>query len=144
MLSVNKYSQKYLDDCRSKIDMQLSTYKKLVNTARKQASDKESINAAIGSFELNFFNNLVLALDNLFANRSRALEGKDGNPLNEVRLLCNSIMNNNNRLVADKQIRFDPAKSVVKYKTGDEVCLNEAEFTRLSKAFFYEIEDKYV
>ena len=40
------------------------------------------------------------------------MEGKDGNPLNEVRILCNSMMNNNNKMCADKTIKFDSAKSV--------------------------------
>jgi hypothetical protein len=40
------------------------------------------------------------------------LEKKDGNPLNEVRILCNSMMNNNDLMCADKTVKFDPAKSV--------------------------------
>jgi hypothetical protein len=29
------------------------------------------------------------------------IDGKDGNPLNEVKILCNSILNNNNIMTAD-------------------------------------------
>jgi hypothetical protein len=86
---------------------------------------------------------MVLALDRYFVHRARALEKKDGNPLN-VRILCNSMMNNNNRMCADKTIKFDPAKSVLKYRIGDEIKLKEADFVRLSSAFFAEIERKYL
>jgi hypothetical protein len=50
-------------------------------------------------------------LENYFVHRSRTLEKKDGNPLNEVRVLCTSMMSNDGKLAADKQIRLDPAKS---------------------------------
>jgi hypothetical protein len=76
--------------------------------------------------------------------RARGLEKKDGNPLNEVRILCNSMMNNNDLMCADKTIKFDPAKSVLKYRVGDEIKLNEADFVRLAAAFFAEIESKYL
>jgi hypothetical protein len=44
----------------------------------------------------------------------------------------------------DKTIKFDPARSVLKYKVGDEIKLNEAHFVLLSKAFFAEIERKFL
>jgi len=47
-------------------------------------------------------------------------------------------------MCADKTIKFDPAKSVLKYRIGDEVKLMEADFIRLSSAFFAEIESKYL
>jgi hypothetical protein len=46
----------------------------------------------------------------LFLFRIRAIEGKDGNPLNEVRVICNSIMNNKNIMSADNTIRLNPDK----------------------------------
>ncbi len=145
MLCVNNYSKQYIDECRSRIDLQLSTYKKLLETARnKIEKDERVLNAAIESFEPLFFNNLVLLLDALFVHRTRAREKKDGNPLNEVRIMCRSIMENNNRMCADNTIKLNPAKSVLKYKVGDEIKLNEEGFSRLSNSFFSEIENKYL
>jgi hypothetical protein len=145
MLGVNKYSKQYIDECRSKVNLQLSTYKKLISTARDHAGKNEkSLDSAIESFEPCFFNNMVLVLDAFFVHRIRAIEGKDGNPLNEVRVICNSIMNNKNIMFADNTIRLNPDKSILKYKVGDEIRLSEAQFAQLSKAFFAEIEKKYV
>src|SRR5205807_2695742 len=80
-------------------------------------------------------------------------EGKDGNPLNEVRILCNSILLNQGRLQVDRLpgwpnststgMELPPEKSVLKLKVGEEVRLNESDFVRLSKAFFAELEKKF-
>jgi hypothetical protein len=44
------------------------------------------------------------------------MEGKDGNPLNEVRVLCNSILENKSVLRANKTIKLKPDASVLKLK----------------------------
>jgi len=54
------------------------------------------------------------------------------------------MMNNGNIVCADKTIKFDPAKSVLKYGVGDEIKLNQADFMLLSSALFAEIESKYL
>jgi hypothetical protein len=54
--------------------------------------------------------------------RARGLEGKDGNPLNEVRMLCDSILQKDGVMTADKTIKFDPAKSVLRLQPGDGKC----------------------
>ena len=99
---------------------------------------------AIEAFATNFFNHMVLVLDNYFCHRSRTLEMKDGNPLNETRMLRDSIISNNNKMCADRTIKYDPAKSVLKHEIGDTIKLNEESFTSLFKAFFAEIENKYL
>jgi hypothetical protein len=145
MLGVKKYTQTYIDECRSKVNVQLSTYNNLITTARNPVGKNEkSLNSAIESFEPVFFNNLVLLLDALFVHRLRFIEGKDGNPLNEVRVLCNSMLNNKNIMCADNTIKLNPATSVLKYKVGDEITLSEAEFLRIFMAYFAEIERKFV
>jgi hypothetical protein len=49
------------------------------------------------------------------------MELKDGNPLNEAKVLCNSVTTNNGRLWFDKTIKLDPAKSILGFKVGDEI-----------------------
>jgi hypothetical protein len=89
----------------------------------------------------------------MFVHRLTGIEGKDGNPLNEVRVLCNSILLNQGKLQVDKlpgwpnsavaSHKLPPEKSMLKLRVGDDVKLSEADFVRLSKAFFAEIEKKY-
>jgi hypothetical protein len=67
MLCVNNYTQKYIDECRSRVAAQGSAYQTFVATARKKtATDEPLLNAAIEAFEPHFFNNMVLALDSYF------------------------------------------------------------------------------
>ncbi len=132
MLGMRSYTKKYIAACRSKVDQDLSAYRGM------------SASANVRAFESTFFNNMVLVLDHLFVHRLRTVEGKDGNPLNEVRLLSNSMMNNNNKLSVDKTIKYDPDSSVLKYRLGDEIKLSEKDFLLLYKAFFNEIESKFL
>jgi hypothetical protein len=145
MLSISKYTQDYVDACRSRIDSQISADRDLNKAASDlDPSSEAPLRTAIDAFEPRFFNHMALALDNYFCHRARTIEGKDGNPLNEARVLGNSIMNNGGAMMADKTIRLNPAQSVLKYQVGDEIRLDEAQYGALSKAFFEEIERKYV
>ena len=47
-------------------------------------------------------------------------------------------------MMVDNAIKLEPAKSMLKYKTGEEIKLNEADFLLLSNAFFKEMESKYL
>lgn len=60
-----------------------------------------------------------------------------------MRMLCNGIMSTGGRMPADKTIKYDPDRSVVKYKVGDRIALRVEDITRLAKAFLAEIESKY-
>ncbi len=134
MFAVTTYAQDYIDECRARMEAQLAAYKRLASSATR---------SAVTSFEPFFFNNLTLVLDNYFVHRTRAIEGKDGNPLNEVRMLCTSILGNHGVLGVDKTITYTPEKSVLKLRIGDDIRLDEAQFRRLFSAFFAEIENKF-
>ena len=75
--------------------------------------------------------------------RMRGQEGKDGNPLNEVRMISNSILTNDNKLLADNTIKYDDTKSVLKISLGQMIALTAKDFIKLSNAFFDEIEKKF-
>jgi len=139
---MNNYTRKYIDDSLRQINQHISTYKKLKAAVTKQNEDL--LHTAIKPFEPVFFNNMVLVLDSYFTHRSRTIEGKDGNPLNEVRVLCNSLLHNNSIMSMDKSVKIIPGKTVLKYKTGENIQLHEEDFSRLFKAFFVELESKYL
>ena len=138
MLGMRVYPKNYIAGCRAHIDANVNAYRKLLAATKADAAG-----SAVAAFEATFFSDLVLVLDEFFVHRLRAVEGKDGNALNEVRMLSQAIMNNHGVLQADKSIKYDPAKSVLKYAIGDQIKLTEADFTRLSNAFIAEIESKF-
>ena len=140
MLCVNSYKQHYIDECRSRMEAQLTAYKDLVTAARAKPGSGRVVDA----FEPLFLGNLVVVLDGLFVHRARAPENKDGNPLNEVRMICNSLLQNRGVLKEDNSIKYSAEKSVVKVNIGDEIKLTEAACVALFKAFFAEIEAKFV
>jgi hypothetical protein len=135
MLCVNAYEHDYIDRCRAKVDGYVDAYRAMTAVATDDA--------AAAAFEPVFFNNLVLALDTYFTHRSRTLEGKDGNPVNEVRVLCASLTQHDGVLVADKAIRLRPETSVSGYAPGDEIALTEAGFVRLADAYFDEMHARF-
>src|SRR2546426_3202925 len=138
---MKKYPKEYIAACRARVDADLRAYRSHVGKTPTQ------------EFETRFFNDQVLLLDFMFVPRLSGIEGKDGNPLNEGRGLCNSILLNRGKLQGHKLpegpnsavagIKPPPEKSVLKLKSSDEVRLREADFERLSKAFFAELEKKF-
>jgi hypothetical protein len=145
MLGRKNYTKEEIDQGKAAVDQQVAAYRKLVKAVAAETTDKK-IDAARKSFEALFFNNMTLVLDRYFVHRLSGpnYEGKDGNPLNEVRILCDSLMNNNGVLRGDKQIKLTPERSVVKLGIGDPIRLTEAEFERLSRAFFAELERRFL
>ena len=64
--------------------------------------------------------------------------------LNEVEMLCDSLMNNDGILRAGNVIKLIPEESVVKLRIGNRIRLTAEDFDRLSAAFFAEIERKFL
>jgi hypothetical protein len=135
MLCVNSYKPDYIDECRSNMESQVAAYKTLLTTARTRAgTGSTAFNSAVARVEPLFFNNLVL--EGFFVHRSRALEGKDGNPLNEFRMICTSLLQNHGVMCTDKKsktIKDSPETSVLKPKLGDEIKLTESASLPSSK-----------
>ena len=83
-------------------------------------------------------------LDRLFVHRLRKVAGNDGNPLNEVVLLVDSLLMHDGVLRALSPIAYAPDTSVLHLEFGDEIRLSADDFTRLSTAFFAELEARYL
>ena len=135
MLSVSNYDRAYVDQCRARTNEVLVAYEAVAATAKAPARS---------AFEAPFLAQLVFGLDASFVHRARTLEGKDGNPLNEVRMLCASLLTNGGHLEADSTIKYKPDTSVLGLQIGDEIRLDLAAFRRLAGAYFDEVERKFV
>jgi hypothetical protein len=134
VLARNSYEKAYVDGCRATIDRQLAAYDTLASGAKE---------AAVADFEPLFCGNLVLVLDQMFQHRTRGLEGKDGNPLNEVRLLAASWTENDGVLVKDKQIKQGADLGVLGLEPGDQISITREQLGRLAEAYFAEVEVRF-
>ena len=142
MLGRKDYTQEELDHARAAIAAQVAGYRSIVKAAR--ATKDKKVDAALAAFEPLFFNGLVLELDRYFVHRVRPVTGKDGNPLNEVEMLGDSLMNNDGVLQKSTVLKLIPAESVTKLEFGDAIELSEQQFEQLAAAFFAELERKFV
>lgn len=140
MLGRKSFTREELDHSRKAIGEQLAAYRTLATAA---AGDPAGT-AALEDFEPLFFNNLALALDRYFVHRIRAVTGKDGNPLNELELLTEALMNNGGVLKPSTVIKLVPDQSVTKIQFGDRIQLTEDQFERLAEACFADLEAKFV
>lgn len=142
MLAINTFPKDYIAACRANIDQQLGAYRRLIKAPLGQAP-ASSQQGVTSEFNLLFFRNLIVLLDAMFVHRTRAREGKDCSPLNEVRMLCESVLKSSGKLTANSSIKYDPTKTVLGLRIGDDIQVSEADFERLALAFFAEIETKF-
>ena len=144
MLGMREYEQDYIDACRSRVETQVAMFREVAQPARDHGdADVSSLEGALESLEYEYFNNMLLVLEGYFVHRLPDLEGKDGNALNEVRVYARSLMENGGTLVADPQVPLDPARTVLGLEVGDPITLTLQQYSRLSNAFFREIEAKF-
>jgi hypothetical protein len=129
MLGVKSYTHEFIEGCRDKAAADIGAF--------------DALETPPPQFEARFFNNLVVVLDAMFMHRLRTVEGKDGNPMNEVRVLSNSLLEHGGRMTADKTIKLLPEKSLLGYEYGSQIEVTRADFQRLSDAYFAAIEDKF-
>lgn len=143
MLGRKTYTREELDHAKNAVDQQLAAYRNLV-TALNGAGEDPQVSAALETLESLLFDNMTLALDRYFVHRLRAVGGKDSNPVNEVELLTDSLLNNGGELRGNSVIKYSPDQSVLKLEIGAPIRLNATDFERLSQAFFADLEAKFV
>lgn len=139
MLAVTSYPEVYVQLTAARIEEQLAAYAALAAAVKGNAKAE----AALAAFAPGHFNAMLLALDHYFMHRMRGAEGKDGNPLNEVRMLGDAIMENGGVLKANSTVRYDPAKSVTGISLGQEIALDAATFEKLAAAYVAEIGKRF-
>ncbi len=133
MLGRATYSLDFIMACRKRAERQLKLYDAL---ARKAGRD-------IDAFAPEFFNTMVLALDHYFMHRLRGKEGKDGNALNEVRMLAASLLENDGIMSKDSTIKYDAAKSITGIGIGARIVIDRKRFEALADGFFDQIAEKF-
>lgn len=141
MLGMKTYPKDYIAACKKRVDANVKAW-------RKQAGKSPD-----PDFEARYFNDQTLLLDYMFVHRLSGTEGKDGNALNEVRVLCNSLLLNEGKVQVEKKpgwpnsvvtgLKLPAEKSLLGLKNGDAINLSEADFLKLAKAFFAELEKKF-
>jgi len=128
MRSVKHYPKDYVDTCRARLRAQLDAY---------------DDGAASGAFRAEFLNNLILVLEQSFVHRMRGNEGKDGNPLNEVRTLPTSILTNGAVLTVEPSIKYNAERSVLGLAAGDIIVIDLDQFRELADRYFDTIEERF-
>ena len=142
MLGRKDYTKEELDHATRAVTDEIAGYRKLAK-AVDATGDKKAA-AALASLEPILFNNMVLTLDRYFVHRLRMVTSKDSNPLNELELLAESLMNNGGVLRGNNVIKYVPEDTVLNLQPGDTIKVSVADFEQLAKAVLAEIDDKFV
>ncbi|MDT4907916.1 MAG: hypothetical protein QOI69_1157 [Pseudonocardiales bacterium] len=142
MLGRKDYTQGELDQAKAAIDRQLVAYRELAD-AVSNVSDP-GVTLALAALEPVLFDNMVLVLDRYFVHRLRTITGKDGNPLNEVELLTDSLMNNDGLLRPGNVVKYKPEESVLGLTAGERISVTADQFEQLATAFFADLEAKFL
>jgi hypothetical protein len=143
MLGRNSYTPQELEHARSAVEQQLAAYRALADAIERTPAVPE-LTSALEALEPLYFNNMALVLDRYFVHRVRMVAGKDGNPLNEIELISDSLINHDGVLRGNTVIKLVPGQTVLKLDIGDRIALRAAQFERLAHAFLEEIEAKFV
>jgi hypothetical protein len=59
-------------------------------------------------------------------------------------MMYNSILQDRGVMSADKTIKFNPSKSILKVQVGEKIKLTESDFVLIFRAFFAEIQTKFM
>lgn len=141
MLGRNSFTQEKIASGERTMARQLAAFDRLASAVRN-TGDAEA-EAALEALEPVLFDSLALALDRFYVHRVRAVSGKDGNPLNELELVTDSLMTNDGVFEGNKVIKHSQQASVLGLAPGDPITLSRDDFERLSTAFFAELEARF-
>ena len=124
MLGRKDYTPEELENARATVKTQLADWRG---------------SGAKGDLEASYFNAALVALDRRFVHRVRTFTGKDTNPLSEVELLTDSLMDSGS-LEVGSVIKYQPEKSVLGLEAGQEIRLSADDYEKLATAFLDEVE----
>lgn len=136
MLMRGDYPQQYVASVRAMVAANVAAYRALGLPDGNQ-------------FERGYVHQLLLALDSYFTHRGRGMEGKDGNPLNELRMITDSLQGNDGQaaivpvLAPSSTIKYKAETSVLGLEIGEPLDLDVAEYEKLAVAFLDELEKRF-
>jgi len=139
MLGRKTYTPEEIDSARGAVEQQLTAYRALAAVIAADSAPSELPDG----FEALYFNNMTIVLDRYFIHRIRPVTGKDSNPLNEVELLSDSLMNNKGILRTGPVVKYVPEQTIVKQPVRDPIRLTAADFESLAAGFLAEVERRF-
>ena len=131
MLAVSSYKPDYVQACHASLAAQLDRFGALPAGKAKEA------------FAPGYFNATLLVLDSYFLHRQRSNEGKDGGPLNELRMLCDGIKDNGGVMGRNATIKYRVENSAAGVAVGEIIALDEKRFEALADAVFGDVLSRY-
>jgi hypothetical protein len=134
MLGRSTYPTAQIAACRAEMAELCATWRAIAARSEPKARAEA---------EVQVFNQMAVALEGWFIHRLGGVEGKDGNPLNEVRLLAQGVTSNGGYFPSDNAIKWRPEASVTGYRAGDKIALSEAIFARLTEAYLDAVSAKF-
>ncbi len=129
MLGRTTYTSDEIESCRDNADALIAAW---------GANEVEDT-----TLESLVFTQAVVVLDAWFVHGQREREGGDGNPMNEVRVIADSVLANNGTLRVAGPITWDPDRTVLGLCVGDEVEVTADGYQRLAAAYLAAIEATY-
>ena len=141
MLGRKTFSRAEIDRARLMIGSQLEAYRELARAAR--GADGGDVQPALAEFEHIFFTTLVLALDRPFVHRVRMVTGTEATALNELELICDSLLSGDGVFRLGTVVKYAPETSIVGLEEGAHVRLTADQFERLADAVFAELDAKF-
>jgi hypothetical protein len=123
------YTSDEIESCRDNCDSLLAAW------ATNDVDDT--------TLESLVFGQAVVVLHTWFGHRDRELEGDDGNPMNEVRVIADSIVDNDAVLRVEGPITWVAERTVLRLAVGDDVAVTANGFERLAAAYLSAIESTY-
>jgi hypothetical protein len=143
VLGRKSYTREELDDAHRAIDEQLASCRALAGAAAAAGPDGK-LRAALDDFEPVFSTRMVLVLDRFFVHRLRTVTGEDTNPLKEVELLTESLLNNGGVFRSGNVVKWVPEQSVLGLQAGDRIRLTADDLGRPATAFLVELADQFL
>ncbi len=125
----NTYTSDEIESCRDNCDSLLAAW---------AANDVEDT-----TLESLVFGQAVVVLHTWFGHRAPDLEGDDANPMNEVRVIADSIVDNDAVLRVQGPITWVTERTVLRLAVGDPVEVTANGFERLAAAYIAAIEATY-